>query len=269
MGDNPARALRAARDTRVLEHVIPEVARMLGFEQESRYHSLTVDEHTFLAIETAAHVGAPLAVRLALLFHDAGKPEAAWRGKDGRLHYYSTTIEGWGDEFDRITEDHEVISERLWRAWAERSAVPRQLLEDVARLIRHHMVGVEGKFKPVKVRRMRVQFGDEFLHDLLLHRACDASGKGSGGNRAHLERIALMEEARVKAQEAGVPAARTDLQINGHDLLKLGLKGKDIGLVQDAVLDEVVCDPSSLKLTREWQLDRAIQLRGDLTPSWV
>ena len=73
----------------MLVELLPEFARAVGFEQESRYHSLTVDEHTFAVVQAAADAGASLAVRLAALFHDLGKPHVAWRGTDGRLHYYA------------------------------------------------------------------------------------------------------------------------------------------------------------------------------------
>ena len=69
--------------------LLPELEPAIGFEQESRYHDLTVDEHTFAVVQAAADAGTPLRVRLAALFHDAGKPQVAWRGTDGRLHYYA------------------------------------------------------------------------------------------------------------------------------------------------------------------------------------
>lgn len=265
MSDRPAKALRLARDTGVLKNLLPELAPMLGFEQASRYHDLTTDEHTFRALETAAHVGAPLRVRLALLFHDAGKPFSAWTGKDGRLHYYRPTMEQWVEaeglpvgerEVDR-PEDHEVVGERLWREAAARLGVDRKLTADVALLIREHMVPVVGKLKGTRVRRMRVKFGDAMLHDLLLHRACDASGKGNGGNQEHLNRVALMERIRSEAERDGVPTSTKGLAVNGHDLIELGLEGRQVGGCLDVILDEVVCQPSDLKRSREWQLDQA------------
>jgi tRNA nucleotidyltransferase (CCA-adding enzyme) len=72
--------------------LFPELAPMIGFEQRSAYHSKTTDEHTFDAVQAAANMQAnhaPLRVRLALLFHDAGKPHTAWIGRDGRAHYYA------------------------------------------------------------------------------------------------------------------------------------------------------------------------------------
>ena len=83
LGAQPAKALRLARDTGVLVHLLPELEPAIGFEQESRYHALTVDEHTFAVVQAAADAGMPLRVRLAALFHDA-RQAAGRLARDGR-----------------------------------------------------------------------------------------------------------------------------------------------------------------------------------------
>ena len=245
MGDSVGDALRIARDTGVLASLFPELAPMLGFDQGSRYHDLTTDEHTFKALNTAAVAEASLRVRWALLFHDAGKPESAWVGDDGRKHYYAANG----------TEDHEVVGERIWRAVAERIGVPRELREDVARLILHHMVSLEGHFKASKVRRGRIKFGDALLRDLYIHRACDISGKGMP-DVLHLGRLKAMEDARREARTQGVPCSVRDLKVTGHDAMAAGLSGAAIGEALQSILVDVASQPSARVLTREWQLAR-------------
>ena len=81
LGAHPRQgAAPRARHGRARRSCCPEFERAIGFEQESRYHDLTVDEHTFEVVQAAADAGAPLRVRLAALFHDLGKPHVAWRG---------------------------------------------------------------------------------------------------------------------------------------------------------------------------------------------
>jgi tRNA nucleotidyltransferase/poly(A) polymerase len=247
MGQYPAKALRLARNTGVLAVLLPELAPMLDFDQGSRYHDLTTDEHTFAALETAAHVDAPLRVRMALLFHDAGKPESAWVGEDSRKHYYASK--------ESDTEDHEVVGARIWDEVSARLNAERTLRNDVRTLILNHMVPCV-KCNPVKVRRARVRLGDALLRDLYLMRMCDLSGKGKK-NLSMLAKIAEMESERQRAERTGVPCGPKDLQINGNDVKALGAEGRRIGEVLAAVLDEVVCDPAGTKLTREWQLARA------------
>src|SRR5437773_11407412 len=54
LGSRPARALRLARDTRVLTALLPELEPSIGFDQESRYHDLPLDEHTFAGVQASA-----------------------------------------------------------------------------------------------------------------------------------------------------------------------------------------------------------------------
>jgi tRNA nucleotidyltransferase (CCA-adding enzyme) len=271
MGQDAVKALRLARDTGVLATILPELSPMIGFDQGSRYHDLTTDEHTFKALETAVHVDAPLRVRMALLFHDAGKPASAWVGTDGRKHYYEPDDETWykicladGSIHQGNTKtpakprDHEIESESLWLKAAYRLNAPRDLRRDVATLIRNHMVPVSGKVKGSKVRRDRVKFGDEMLRDLHLHRACDLTGKDRA-DKNHMKHIMLRERIREESAFAGIdcPSSVKELQINGKDVMKLGAEGKAIGDILSAVLDEVVCQPNNQTLSREWQLERA------------
>ena len=82
LGAHPAKALRLARDTGVLVHVLPEFAPAIGYDQRSDFQHLTLDEHIFAVVQAAADAGAPLEVRLAALLHDLGKPEAEQDGGD-------------------------------------------------------------------------------------------------------------------------------------------------------------------------------------------
>jgi tRNA nucleotidyltransferase/poly(A) polymerase len=79
-GRQAAKALRLARDVGALDHpnVLPELAPIIGFDQQSKFHSLTADEHTFHVLDHACAHDAPLHVRLAAVLHDAGKGVTAW-----------------------------------------------------------------------------------------------------------------------------------------------------------------------------------------------
>src|SRR5919201_2055878 len=73
LGREPARALRLARDTGVLTALLPELRETIRFETGSERQHLPLDEHIFAVVQAAADAGAPLAVRLAALLHDAAK----------------------------------------------------------------------------------------------------------------------------------------------------------------------------------------------------
>jgi hypothetical protein len=249
--DDPLRILRALRFVSTLGYDLTEVTRWQMDAYAEAVNGLTEGGNT-----SGTVLEAPLRVRWALLFHDAGKVKAAWIGPDGRKHYYASKVfdlDNGGEQ--RTTEDHEVISERLWRTAAKRMNVPTRLREDVATLVRNHMVAVSGKIKSSKVRRERVRLGDELLRDLHMHRMCDLSGK-TRAHRGHLVHVARLEDVRRQAQALGVPASVKDLKVTGKDAIALGMTGRWIGGALDVLLDEVVVQPDDLRLSREWQLSR-------------
>lgn len=257
MGDNVAEALRVARDTGALVQIFPELFPMIGMEQESAYHDMTVDEHTFLALDAAAQMDASLRVRWALLFHDSGKPESAWRGDDGRLHYYKPK-DAEGDFVDHADVGAAKAEIALARLNAD-----RKLRRDVPKLIANHMVNLSGKIKPTKIRLARVEYGDKLLSDLFKHRLADCMGKGSV-TLDDVNAIARMEAIRQEAEDHGIPASSKDLKdaglIDGRDLLAMGLEGEQISKVLAQLLHEVVSQPKLAE--REWMLGRAEKLAG-------
>jgi tRNA nucleotidyltransferase (CCA-adding enzyme) len=248
LGKQPAKALRIARDTGVLVNLLPEFERAIGFQQESRYHNLTVDEHTFAVVQAAADAGSSLAVRLAALFHDLGKPHVAWRGTDGRLHYYAKP--GYS------TKSHEQVSADLAAHALSRLRYPNDLRRHVLRIVRAHMID-PGRADPLRARRLLARHGAEVTQELLDHKEADLRGKGEPPSEHELERVARLRQ--VVAQELGSPYRLRDLAVRGDDLIALGYPaGPPIGRALQSLLDEVVTDPS--RNTREQLLERAKEL---------
>ena len=232
LGNQPAQALRLARDTGVLVHLLPEFEPAIGFEQESRWHALTVDEHTFAVVQAAADAGFPLRVRLAALFHDLGKPHVAWRGTDGRLHYYAKR--GYSDR------SHEQVSARLAEQALDRLRYPTELRKRVARIVRSHMID-PGKGDPLRARRLLARYGDGFLFDLLDHKEADLRGKGMPPD---LDLARLEQFRKVVRQQQSSPHRLADLAVGGDDLIALGYApGPAIGHTLRILLHEVVDEP--------------------------
>jgi tRNA nucleotidyltransferase (CCA-adding enzyme) len=253
LGAEPARALRLARDTGVLAELLPEFVPAIGFDQESRYHDLTVDEHTFAVVQAAADQGYGLPVRLAALFHDLGKPQAAWRGKDGRLHYYAKP---------GISErGHDRVGADLAAGALSRLRYPNALRRRVVRIVRRHMFQ-PGKGDARRARRFLRRNGDELAFDLIDHKHADLLGKrGSEGEPPPQDEIdALMRFREVVKQELSSPHRLRDLAVDGNDLIEAGFEpGPQLGRILEELLDAVVDEPALN--TREELLRRARKQR--------
>jgi len=238
LGAEPARALRLARDTGVLVEVLPEFGPAIGFDQESRYHDLTVDEHTFAVVQAAADNGFSLPVRLAALFHDLGKPIVGWRGQDGRLHYYAKP--GFA------AHGHDQVGADFARDALLRLRYPNALRKRVVRIVRRHMFQ-PGKGDARRARRFLRRNGDELAFDLLDHKQADLLGKrGTDGEPPpHEELAALARFREVVEEERHSPHRLRDLAVDGNDLINLGFRpGPQLGRILHELLDAVVDEPA-------------------------
>jgi tRNA nucleotidyltransferase/poly(A) polymerase len=230
LGPRPAEALRLARDTRVLTELVPALAEAVGFEQDSKRQHLTLDEHTFEVVQAAADAGAPLAVRLAALLHDAGKP-----GANG---------------------DHAERGARLADDALERLRYATRLRTYVVRLVREHAFPLDHVDERFARRFLRTH-GDQLAFDLVAHKQADLNGK----QVPQAEHDAAMRLQQLLEQQRAQPHRLEDLAVDGADLLALGYhQGPELGRTLDALLDAVVDDPALN--TRDELLGRAKALAG-------
>jgi tRNA nucleotidyltransferase (CCA-adding enzyme) len=229
LGAHPAKALRIARDTGVLVELLPEFAPAIGFEPDGG-RPVTLDEHLFRVVQTAADAGAPLTVRLAALLHDLGKPEAP----------------GFAE--------HAEAGARIASRILARLRYPTALQRHVTRLVRAHAFDVEPN--ELNARRFLAEHGDDLALDLVEHRLADLRAKDVPQEWLDAAETfrRLLEQERVSPHRLG------DLAIDGSDLIANGfVEGPDLGRVLSALLARVVDDPSLN--TREQLLELAGELR--------
>jgi tRNA nucleotidyltransferase (CCA-adding enzyme) len=253
MGAQPAKALRLARDTGVFEYLLPELEPAIGFDQRSRYHDLPLDEHIFRVVQAAADAGAPLSVRLAALLHDAGKPESAWEGPDGRMHFYANAHRG--------TRSHEEIGAALASTVLGRLRYPTKLRQQVRRIVREHMFAVPDPRDPVKARRFLHRHGDDLAFDLVAHKRADLQGKRIEPTEKNLAEVEQVDRfLRRLERELERPHRLDQLAIDGDDLIAAGwTPGPQLGEALEHLLSAVIGDPSLN--TRDWLLAEADRMR--------
>ncbi len=250
LGREPLKALRLARDTGVLVALLPEFEPAIGYDQETRYHDLTLDEHTFHVVQLAADAGGPLRVRLAALLHDLGKPLVGWRGADGRLHFHAKP--------GHAAKDHADVGAELAGRVLRRLRYPNDLRRRVVQIVRFHMFDV-GKGDAVRARRLLARHGDGLTLDLLDHKQADLLGKGAAGalDEDAVERLVSFRS--VVERELTSPHRLSDLAVDGTDLIQLGYEpGPLLGRTLAGLLEEVVDRPNLNR--RETLLARAAEL---------
>jgi tRNA nucleotidyltransferase (CCA-adding enzyme) len=225
LGREPAKALRLARDTGVLTALLPEFEPAIGFEPEGERQTQPLDEHIFAVVQTAADAGAPLAVRLAALLHDLGKP-----GANG---------------------DHAERGGRIANAVLKRLRYPNRLRTEVTRLVGAHQYPLED-VDELFARRFLREHGEQLAFDLVTHKEADLHVK----NVPPEELAALRRLRTLLERERSQPHRLADLAVDGDDLLELGFtEGPEVGRTLESLLDAVVEEPGLN--TREQLLERA------------
>jgi tRNA nucleotidyltransferase/poly(A) polymerase len=218
--DRPSAGLRVLADTRLLDHLLPELAAQRGIPQ-AKIAGKDLWDHTLLTVDAAAE-RAPHDVRLAFaaLLHDAGKPETFADG-----HF----------------QGHAAAGAAIARRWLPTIAYPARDTEHVARLIEEHMFEYSPAWSDAAVRRFIRRVGPERVDDLLTLREADNVGSGLPPSAGRLDEL----RARIE-RERHAPLRLRDLAINGNDLqAELGRPpGPWLGRLLDRLLESVVKDPS-------------------------
>lgn len=228
-GRAPERALLLARDTGVLIQMIPEFSAVIGYSLASERQPLPLEEHIFAVVQNAADADAPLAVRLACLLHDLGKPEA-----------------------DADGVSHAAVGARLADHILKRLRYPTRVRQHVVRIVAGHAFRLDGAIDGLAARRLLAEHGDDLAFDLISHKGADLGAKLVPEHEVE----ALAGLKRLIAEERSQPHRIADLAVTGDDLLAVGFReGPGLGRALQTLLDEVVDDPA--RNERAWLLDRA------------
>ncbi|MDO4173362.1 MAG: HD domain-containing protein [Eubacteriales bacterium] len=201
--------------------LLPELAPMVGFAQHNPYHKYDVWEHSVRAMESIRPD--PL-LRLAMLFHDCGKPGTFHMDDNGVGHFYG----------------HPILSYQLAQQAARHLRLPVQMEQELLYLVRHHDTPLGNTVR--SVRRKLAVHGETRFRNLLAVKKADCIGQGTTPENLTelLETEALLEQ--VLAEQGCL--TRKDLAVNGNDLLAWGISGPSIGRYLSEMLNRVLDDPS-------------------------
>ncbi len=223
--DNAYEGMLLLEETELMEHIVPELRVGIGVSQ-NLHHIYSVWEHLVRALKYTAEKNYSLAVRLAALFHDIGKPQSK-RGEGEHSTFYG----------------HEVIGARITAGIMERLRFSKDLTEQVVKLVRYHMFFYNvGEVTESSVRRLLVNVGPDNIEDLLKVREADRIG--SGRPKAVPYKLRHMKYIIDKVSHD--PISVKMLKVNGQDVMKeLGIKpGPKIGLILSTLLAEVLDEPA-------------------------
>jgi tRNA nucleotidyltransferase (CCA-adding enzyme) len=202
----------------IIAEIIPEIAKMRGFDQKNRHHIYDILTHTAVAIENTLPI---THLRLAALLHDTGKIYTVSVGENGEQHFYA----------------HPHKSEEIARRYLNEYKYDNFTKDRVCLLVKIHDTVVEENKVYIKKRLNRI--GKEAFFELInLQRADNKAQNPVYDRTAHFD--AVCEIAKRVLSEAECFSLK-DLKVNGRDLMEAGFpKGALLGKILDHLLKEVI-----------------------------
>lgn len=221
-GKNAYNVLQEFAD--VVTVFIPEMSECVGFEQKNRHHCFDVYTHTLKAVDLSPQNAI---IRLALFFHDIGKPSVAHFDEKGEQHFYS----------------HPKKSAEMTEKIMTRLRFDNDTKNKVVTLVRMHdsPITVNDMTKPDRKRLKKImsQIGSELIFDLIEIKYCDNSAQNPEyfrGEDFYKQTRDIITEIINEKECFSIK----HLAIDGNDLISLSYKGKKIGEALEKCLTAVI-----------------------------
>ena len=235
---NGARGIILLEELGLLKYVAPELCEGVGVGQ-NKHHIYTVFEHHVRSLDYAVTQGHSLALRVAALLHDIGKPKTKH-----------------GDGLNSTFHGHEIVGAKMVVRVLDRLKFSKDFTERVAHLVRYHMFYYNvGEVSDAGVRRFLRRVGPEYVPELIQLREADRIGSGVPKAIPYKLRHFLFMIEKVKHD----PISPKMLKVNGEDVMEL-LKiepGPRIGYILAALLEDVLDDPN--RNTKEYLEARSLE----------
>lgn len=215
--------MRILYETGMTKAVLPEFDVMMHTPQNNPHHCYSVGEHTLRALK---EVGEDKALRLAMLFHDVGKPETKTTDEDGIDHFYG----------------HAEAGSRIAKKALRRLKFDNDTIDKVGKIVFFHDYRVEPV--PKAVRRAVCRIGEDIFPYLFEVKRADALAQSAYRREEKLEELKRLKEVYLKIMEEKQCVSLKELKVSGSDLIRLGMKpGRELGETLRELLEDVLEHP--------------------------
>lgn len=245
--DHPEKLIDAYK-LGVTKVILPEFDLCMDTEQNTPHHMYNVGEHT---IKTLTEINKfkdqfdereNKIIKLAMLFHDFGKPKAKTTDPDtGRDHF----------------KMHPEYSAQIAVDIMHRLKLDNDTIDNVKQLVKYH--DLRPRLSYPRVRRLIVTVGVNRIEMNLKMRIADTLSQSEYEREDKLEYISELERKYREIIENKDCLCLKELSITGKDLIMIGAKpGPTLGEILNTLFDEVIDEPA--RNNREYLLKRAEEL---------
>jgi tRNA nucleotidyltransferase (CCA-adding enzyme) len=227
----------------LLKEFLPELVECQGVDQKNIHHVFDVLSHI---LTSANNIENNLYLRLTMVFHDLCKPECMVIDEKGIGHFYG----------------HEEASFNKTLIILKRMKYDNDTIYKVTTLIKYHDRTINSR---KSIRKLLNIIGEELFCDLLKVKAADLSAQNPIYHKEGYAKLALIEEKFKEILEKKECFSIKNLEIDGRDLINIGVKqGTDIGKILNHLLEKVIEEPclntkeSLVRITKKFVKDNLI-----------
>lgn len=217
--------LRQAYACGITKVFLPEFDRAMETEQRHPHHCYSVGEHI---LHSLCEAEADRTLRLAMLFHDLGKPSVLTVDEEGTTHFHG----------------HGEVSARLAEEVMRRLRFDNDTIHMVCRLVLFHDYGNSLEPDKARVRRAVNKIGQDAFPMLFEVKRADILAQSE---YQRTEKLRLLEQWRQLYEEImaeGQCLSLKELAVTGRDLIEAGWKpGRELGQALERLLALVLENP--------------------------
>lgn len=248
LAEAPGAALAMVVATGLSTYFIPELDK-LAMAQDPEHRHKDVLAHTLAVVDRTRP---DLVLRLAALFHDIGKPDTREFGPGGVTFHH-----------------HEVVGARITRERLRALAYPREIVDDVSRLVFLHLRPHTLKlgWTDSAVRRY-VRDSGHLLDRLNALVRADVTTANQKKQRQIQEGIDELER-RIAVLSEQEELARLRAPIDGHDVMTYtGIgPGPMVGEIMDILLEKRIEEgpytrKAAFEIVRDWAISKGLDDPG-------
>ena len=232
--------LRVAFDCGVTKVFLPEFDLAMETEQNHPHHCYSVGEHTLHAL---TEVEPDKVLRLAVLFHDIGKPATLTRDEKEITHFHG----------------HAQVGADITKEVLRRLKFDNDTISGVSKLVFYHDYGNDLKPDMRILRRMVNRIGEDAFPGLFQVKRADILAQSNYLRQEKLTRLQQWQQLYQELREKGQCASLKTMAVTGSDLIHLGMNpGRELGEVLQKLLELVLEEPENN--TREFLLAQAKEM---------
>lgn len=206
-------------NSEVLFEIIPELKPTKDFDQKSLSHLKGVYDHILEVVSLCDEND--LVLRLTALFHDSGKAYCYQDTSDGYRHFYG----------------HWVSSSEIAKTVLTRLKAPKTIISQVSVLCLYHDADLKTKYE---IKSFLSKYSEELFEKLLKHKYFDLITHSQHGIDKYGHFYYNTSKLYNEIKSSGECYRFSDMNFNGDDCIRLGIKNSEISKTLNIVFDLIL-----------------------------